>query len=86
MPMELDPRVRRFQEIKARKKQEAIARKAQEERQAASIAKIKEANPALTDKQALQVYEAHQRQQQARTIHVPNKHGKGTKTVKVFHA
>lgn len=71
--MELDPRVRRFQEIKA-------ARKAQKIREVEAIAKIKQVNPNLTDKQALQVYEAHVRQQQAKVINV-----KGKK-VRVFHA
>ncbi len=78
MPMELDPRVRRFQEIKA-------ARRAKKVREVEAIAKIKTANPNLTDKQALQVYEAHIRQQQAQTIRVKGRNGK-PKTVKVFHA
>lgn len=73
MPMELDPRVRRFQEIKA-------ARRAKKVREVEAIAKIKTANPNLSDKQALQVYEAHLRQQSAQVINV-----KGRR-VKVFHA
>lgn len=78
MPMELDPRVRRFQEIKARKRE-------QKTREVQAISKIKEANPNLTDKQAFQVYEAHLRQQEARTITVHNNRGQ-RKTVKVFQA
>lgn len=59
MAVELDPRVRRFQEIKAR-------RKAQKINEVNAIAKIKAQTPTLTDKQARQVYEASEAQK-ART-------------------
>jgi len=73
MPVELDPRVRNFQAIKAE-------RKAQKIKEVEAIAKIKAVSPQLSDKQAMQAYEAHLRQQQARTITI-----KGRK-VKVFQA
>lgn len=78
MPVELDPRVRRFQEIKAHRREKAIKNKE-------IIAQIKATSPTLTDKQALQVYEAHLRHQQARTIEVKGRDGK-SKIVKVFGA
>ena len=55
MAVELDPRVRRFQEIKARRK----AAKIQEVN---AIARIKAATPTLTDKQARQIYQASEAQ------------------------
>jgi hypothetical protein len=55
MPQELPPAVRRFQQIKA-------ARKAAKIRELQAITNIKATTPTLTDKQALQVYQASEAQ------------------------
>lgn len=55
MPVELDPRVRRFQEIKAKRKAAKI-------REVTAVAAIKAQTPTLTDKQALQIYQASEAQ------------------------
>jgi len=73
MPIELSPAVRRFQEIKARAKAEKIKLKE-------AVEKIKAVSPQLTDQQALQVYHAHLKQQQAQVIRIAQKQ------VKVYRA
>ena len=78
MPIELDPRVRRFQEIKARRRKEATAR-------TEKLNDIKRVNPNLSDKQAQQVLDAHLRAQQAKTIEIRGPKGKIRK-VKVYYA
>jgi len=76
MPQQLPPAVRRFQAIKAERKRKKIA-------EVNAIAKIKEANPSLTDKQALQIYEASQAlKERERRVQIKGKHGKAH-TVKV---
>lgn len=73
MGIQLDPRVKRFQEIKARAKKAAIEQKE-------GIAKILQVSPHLTEKQAKQVLEAHKRQQEYTTRKI------GNNNVKVFQA
>lgn len=53
MAATLDPRVVRFQQIKARRKAQKIA-------EVGAVKNIKAANPNLTDKQALQIHQAQQ--------------------------
>lgn len=80
MSLDLDPRVKRFQALKAAAKAKAIAKKAAEDAIAEGIQRVKQVSPQLTDKQARQVYEAHLRQLKPQTINV------GQKSVKVFRA
>ena len=62
MSLPLDPRVRRFQEIKARRKAAKI-------REVEALKSIKAATPTLTDKQAHQIYQASEAQK-ARTSRI----------------
>lgn len=78
MAVDLDPRVKRFQVIKAIAKAQAIAKKAEYEKENAAILKIMATSPRLSVRQARQVYEAHKRHQHPRTINV------GKNAVKVF--
>lgn len=80
MAVDLDPRVKRFQAIKAACKKAAIERKAQEEKRKEAITKILTQSPGLTEKQAAQILEAHQRHLQAETRVF------GKRVVKVFRA
>ena len=73
MPVQLDPRVLRFQALKAE-------RKARKLKEIEALNKIKAVNPNLTDRQALQVHQAHVKINQGRVIQV---HGR---SVKVFNA
>lgn len=80
MSLDLDPRVKRFQALKAAAKAKAIARKAAETKQKEAVAQILHASPSLTEKQAIAVYEAHERHKNAETRKI------GHRTVKVFRA
>lgn len=71
--IELDPRVRRFQQIKAASKKAAIERKE-------AIAKIRQTTPILTEKQAGQILDAHNR---LNSFEV-RQFGESKRTVKVF--
>ena len=61
MGVELNPKVKRFQAIKAAAKQAAIQRKAQEAKRKEAISGILQTSPTLTEKQAAQVLAAHER-------------------------
>lgn len=63
MPIELDPRVRRFQEIKRKRREKAIHLSGIREQ-------IKKANPTATDSQVESILQAHLKAKQARTISV----------------
>jgi tellurite resistance protein len=80
MSISLDPRIKRFQAIKAACKKAAIERKTQEDKRKEAITNILTTSPQLTEKQANQIYEAHQRHQQVETRVF------GKRVVKVFHA
>jgi hypothetical protein len=79
MPIELDPRVRHFQEVKRKNKEAAIRRKAEADKLDGIRQSIKLANPSATDNQVESILQAHLKAQQARTITVNNK------TVKVYN-
>ena len=76
MAIELDPRVRRFQAIKAAAKAKAV----EAAKHKAEIGRIMAQSPGLSEKQAIRVYESHLRHRNARVVQV------GNKTVKVFTA
>lgn len=63
MPMELDPRVRHFQEIRRKRREKAIQLNTIREQ-------IKKANPTATENQVESILQAHLRAKQARTISV----------------
>lgn len=70
MGSELDPRVRRFQEIKAREKRQKLNEKA-------AVDEIKAVNPNLTDKQARQIHAAAVAlKSRERRVSVRNRNGK----------
>lgn len=81
MGVELNPKVKRFQAIKAAAKQAAIQRKAQEAQRKEAIAGILQASGHMfSEKQAEQIYMASERHKQAE-IRVF-----GKRVVKVFRA
>jgi hypothetical protein len=79
MPIELDPRVRHFQEVKRKNKIAAIKRKEEADKLNLVRQQIRMANPVATDNQVESILQAHLKAKQARTIVVNNK------TVKVYN-